>query len=158
MNSKEPSRWTIEGFEPRLKKTKAGCTIFDPCRVKYVHLSPEEWVRQNMIFALTQHYNYPLRLIKVESGLRLYRKRIRSDLHVYDPSGRVQLLMECKSLSQRIDDSAVRQLCLYNNVLKADTIVLTNGLNTFIWVRKLPAGDFVAADRIPPYAFESKPR
>ena len=44
--------------------------IFDLIRKKYLILTPEEWVRQNLVRYFINDLNYPKGLIKTESSLK----------------------------------------------------------------------------------------
>ena len=53
-------------------KSENGRTyILDAIRRKYVVLTPEEWVRQNIIRYLNEDKKYPLSLMSVETGFKL---------------------------------------------------------------------------------------
>ena len=43
--------------------------IFDQVRKKWLILTPEEWVRQNIITHLIKALNYPESVFKIETGL-----------------------------------------------------------------------------------------
>jgi len=100
--------------------------IFDRFRKKKVVLTPEEWVRQNLLVHLCETLGYPAQLIGVENGLRLNRMTKRTDALVYKQS-KVVMLIECKAdhivLSQEVFD----QICRYNQVIHAPYLLLSNG-------------------------------
>lgn len=110
--------------------------VFDVIRKKNIFLTPEEWVRQHFLHLMIHHLNYPKSLIKVESGLSYYKKEKRSDLLVYDRSGKVFMLIECKSYKIEMGKSTLEQLATYNKVLDADHVAITNGLRHFCWQKK----------------------
>ena len=59
-------------FDHQIKKQDDKLWIFDILRKKYIFLTPEEWVRQNLIHHLIQDHHYPKALIKVETGLKYH--------------------------------------------------------------------------------------
>ena len=114
-------------FEPRLKEYVKGRLIFDPVRMKWVLLTPEEWVRQYFIAYLSRVYGFPVSLMKCESGLVGVGKAKRSDLILHGTEGQVLMLCEFKRKGEPLDDSVVFQVARYNRELKAGVILLSNG-------------------------------
>ena len=56
--------------------------IFDIVRKKNLLLTPEEWVRQNIVHHLIYNLNYPKSLIKTESSLKYNNLDKRSDIWI----------------------------------------------------------------------------
>ena len=81
----------------RLKTEDKKTKIFDSIRRKYIVLTPEEWVRQNLIQYLIQEKNYPAGLIGVEKSLVQNGLKRRSDIILFDRNQKAQLLVECKA-------------------------------------------------------------
>ena len=71
-----PFRYNIKGEENKE-------LIFDEVRKRWVRLTPEEWVRQNMIQYLLQVLTYPASLLSIEKELKLGELRKRCDVIVY---------------------------------------------------------------------------
>lgn len=120
----------------RLEQKEDELYVFDIIRKKMIFLTPEEWVRQHFLHLLINHLNYPKSLIKVESGLKYNKREKRSDLLVYDRSGKVFMLIECKSYKIEMGKSTLHQLATYNKVLDASYIAITNGMQHFCWQKK----------------------
>jgi hypothetical protein len=106
-------------------------SIFDILRKKFIILTPEEWVRQHFVNLLINHYNYPKSLIKIESGLKYNQLQKRSDIVVYDRTGNIFLVVECKSADIGISQEIFEQVARYNFTLKARFVAITNGLKHF---------------------------
>ena len=123
----------LPAFSHKIKESEGKKYIFDVVRKKYVFLSPEEWVRQHLIHYLTLHIQFPKSLIRIESGLNYNKLQKRSDLQVYDRSGNIFLLAECKSIDVKLDDTTVKQICTYNKTIKAPFLLITNGIDLFCW-------------------------
>lgn len=115
----------------RFKNSENKVSIFDDIRKKFVVLQPEEWVRQNCVQYLIQHKNYPRSLINVEKELKVNNLRKRYDIVVFNSDGSIRLIVECKSPSLNINQAAFDQIARYNSVLKADYLMVTNGLNHY---------------------------
>ena len=93
--------------------------IFDIIRKKHYVLTPEEWVRQNLLHYLVFNLNYPKSLIKVEAKLKYNNLTKRADILVYDNNFAIKLLVECKSYKIKLNKSAFDQASVYNKIFKS---------------------------------------
>jgi hypothetical protein len=107
--------------------------IYDVVRKKYIVLTPEEWVRQNIIAYLTQVQNYTPKLIAVEKQLVINGKKRRFDLLVYNNKMEPYLLVECKQPAVELNEAALLQTLHYTQGLKPLYIFISNGNQTFGW-------------------------
>ena len=109
--------------------------VFVNCliRKKKIVLTPEEWVRQHYINYLSKHLKYPTSLISIEKELDYFGLKKRWDLVVFNKNFEPSILIECKSAAIKIDDNALKQVLTYQNKLKCEFIILTNGLQHFTW-------------------------
>lgn len=105
--------------------------IFDTIRKKYVVLTPEEWVRQNFIRYLNEEKNYPLSLMTLELQQRIHTARRRTDIIIYNTLGNPVMIIECKAPEVALTDKVFEQVAGYNFALKADYLVITNGLKHY---------------------------
>ncbi len=123
----------LPNYSFRLQKTEKGIFIFDLLRKKFISLTPEEWVRQNFIQYLLQEKKYPAALIAVETGLKYNRLQKRSDIKIFDRSGNVWMIVECKKSSVKISQETFNQAAIYNMSHKTKTkfIAVTNGLKHY---------------------------
>lgn len=115
------------GFSPRVRQLDQGRQVFDPVRKAWVALTPEEWVRQHLIFFLTEKRNYPMAYLAVEKGITVGTRTKRFDLLVYDKLHQPWLAMECKAMHVKLDDSVLDQLLVYNQTLMVKWLAITNG-------------------------------
>ncbi len=120
----------LPSFEYRIKKTEEKAFIFDEIRKKFVVLTPEEWVRQHFVHYMIGHLRYPRALINVETGLAYNQLRKRSDIVLYDRTGKPWMIVECKAPHQTIGPLALQQVSVYNASIRALYIVMTNGLTS----------------------------
>lgn len=132
-----------------IKDLKGKYQIFDIIRKKYIILTPEEWVRQNFIHYLHQHHNYPKGLIKIEGGLRYNQLLKRSDILVHDHAGKPYLLIECKSYDVKLNQKAIEQAAVYNKMLQASFMMVTNGLSHYCFAYNKEQGTYEIYDSIP---------
>lgn len=122
--------------------------IFDEIRRKYLLLTPEEWVRQQIISWLHTEHHYPKSLMQVERG-HYYNKKIikRTDIVVFDKQGEPFMLVECKAVNVKITKQTLWQAAIYNQTIGAKFILLTNG--TTFCLCKIENGKMQFWERIP---------
>jgi hypothetical protein len=130
----------------KIKKEDDKEIIFDEVRKKWVRLTPEEWVRQNMIQYLVHVKHIPQKWIGVEKEISLGELKKRFDIVVVNASMQPQLLIECKASTVSLNDQVLQQLLSYHISLPAVYLVITNGNETWAWQKnenKLqPLGEF----------------
>lgn len=131
----------------KIKSEEGNSFVFDIVRKKYVMLTPEEWVRQHFIHLMVGHLSYPKTLIKLESGLNYFKSAKRSDIILMDRDSTPFLLIECKAPNVSLTKAVVNQAAVYNKVLKAQFLAVTNGLKSFIW--ELEKGEYVVRKQFP---------
>lgn len=108
---------------------KAKDEIFDPLRKRWVILTPEEWVRQNILQYLIQVCAYPASLIAVEKQIQLGELQKRFDILIYKED-KPWMIIECKEAKVDITDKTIAQLFQYQQVLEAEFLFATNGHTT----------------------------
>jgi len=106
---------------------RRGLKIFDKIRLKYVSLTPEEWVRQHLLTYLLEELNYPKGLFSVEKELKMAGMSKRFDALIYDSQHRPVLLIECKAPHVRLDQSVFDQAARYNLILRVPYFLVANG-------------------------------
>jgi hypothetical protein len=113
-------------FNFRIKKEDEKEWIFDEIRKQWVRLTPEEWVRQNILQYLLQVKKYPASLIAIEKEIALGELRKRFDILVYRDA-KPWMIIECKEMNVPLSEATIRQILNYNITIQADYIVVTNG-------------------------------
>ncbi|MEY2764695.1 MAG: hypothetical protein RLZZ205_1119 [Bacteroidota bacterium] len=103
--------------------------IFCVVRKRWYVLTPEEWVRQNVLCHLNVHGNYPLSRIALEQELQMNGKKMRPDIVVYDVQFRVEGILECKAPFVVLDQHVLDQIGRYNRLMGAKWLGLSNGLH-----------------------------
>lgn len=94
-------------------------------------LQPEEWVRQHMVKYLITTKKYPKSHVNVEKRLTVNTLTKRYDIVVFNPTGSIEILVECKAPEITIDQRTFNQIARYNSELKANYLIVTNGLAHF---------------------------
>ena len=69
---------------PSLRRFQGREEIFDACRKKWVALTPEEWVRQQVLAQLIHVLLVPTSWIAVEKEIEVNKLRKRFDVLVHD--------------------------------------------------------------------------
>jgi hypothetical protein len=115
----------------RFKNSENKVAIFDEIRKKFIIVTPEEWVRQHVVQFLLQDKKYPKSHINVEKLLKINGLNKRYDIVVYKPDGNITILIECKAPDVKISQSTFDQIARYNMTLKAEYLMVTNGLNHY---------------------------
>ncbi len=114
-----------------IKKNNGNTLIFDIVRKKSVILTPEEWVRQHVVHYLINELGYPLGLIAVEKSMLINSQLKRFDVVVHNKIGQPMILIECKSPSVKITSKTLDQASNYQQFLKCEYAMLTNGLTHY---------------------------
>lgn len=115
----------------RLKNSENKTSIYDEIRKKFVHLTPEEWVRQHVVQFLLTEKKYPKSLMNVEKQINLHGTSKRYDLVIFKPDGQINVVVECKAPSIKITQETFDQIARYNLNLNADYLMITNGLQHY---------------------------
>lgn len=118
-------------FDIRLRQGQY--CILDVIRHRFVPLTPEEWVRQNLVEYLVQELRCPRGLIAVETGLSYHGKPFRADVIVYRRDGTPLLLAECKEPGVTLNQAVFDQVANYNHAVQARYLFVTNGLQHYCW-------------------------
>jgi hypothetical protein len=115
----------------RFKNSENKVSIFDVIRKKFIILTPEEWVRQHVVLFLLEEKKYPKSLINVEKVIHVNGLRRRYDVVVFNSDGSIFLLIECKAPEIKTAQATFDQIARYNMTLKAEYLMVTNGLNHY---------------------------
>ena len=104
--------------------------IFDVVRKKFIVLTPEEWVRQNVVKYLIEK-DVSLNHIAIEKKIIVNNLKKRFDIVVFDRNSNVLLLVECKSSDVKIDQKVFDQIAIYNKSINSNYMMVTNGLDHY---------------------------
>lgn len=109
--------------------------FFDPIRKKLILITPEEIVRQQVIQFLIKDMHVPNEYIEVEVPMSYFKKGLkgRADIIVYSERDNQLipvLIIECKANLVPLTDSVFNQVIRYDEMIFADVIMVTNGIET----------------------------
>ena len=120
--------------------------VFDPLRRQWVSLTPEEQVRQKMLYYLVETRKVAAGLIAVEYSIKVNNLPKRADIVVFNNLGEPQMIVECKAESVPITEKVLDQAIRYYSGLKVKYLTLTNGKSMFCYKvgegRLEPLSDF----------------
>lgn len=115
-------------FSFDIRHDKGKTFIFDPVRKKQVRLTPEEWVRQNIVRYFAEALGYPYSHMVLEKGLKLNTCSKRADILIYDKVLKPSLLVECKSPEIKMTSDVFEQAARYNIIFKVPWLFVSNGI------------------------------
>jgi hypothetical protein len=98
----------------------------------YLPLTPEEWVRQQVVHYL--HHHWGISLERMNEEVVIPHSSKRADLLVFDSeTGGVFLLVECKHPESQLEMAHLLQLVDYASRLQPQYLWLTNFFQNYIW-------------------------
>jgi len=104
--------------------------IFCEWRHRWVRLTPEEWVRQQLLHKLAEQLDYPASRIAVEQAIKVGEAKKRCDAVVYDSRMTPLVLIECKAETVPLTQKTLDQAIIYNRKLNVPYLLLHNGVQT----------------------------
>jgi hypothetical protein len=125
--------------------------VFDPVRKKYVVLSPEEEVRQQMMHFLVRKKGAPLGLMAVEYAITVNQLSKRCDIVIFSRSGNPLLIVECKAAHFTLTAQTLEQVVNYNLKLQVDYLIITNGKILYCFQRDKTLLSYSLIDQVPDY-------
>lgn len=123
----------LPDFEFKFRKGKAYPEIFDEIRKRYVKITPEEWVRQHWVKTLVKHYACPPGRIAIEKALVYNNTNRRTDIVVFDAYLKPLLIVELKAPEVKLSEMSLEQIGIYNASLKVPWLLLSNGMQHFVF-------------------------
>ena len=144
-------RLNLPTYNFKLKSSENKTLIFDKLRKKYVVLTPEEWVRQHYVCFLIEEKKYPISLIALEKQLIINNRKKRTDILVFNNEGNHEIIIECKAPSIKITQDTFDQIACYNLKLKANYLIVTNGLEHFYCKMDFKKETYIFLKDIPKY-------
>jgi hypothetical protein len=101
--------------------------VFDPLRRRHVALTPEEEVRQKVLYLLVEHLHVPAGLVAVEYSVKVNGLDKRCDAVVFGSDGSPLMIVECKAQSVKITAKTLDQAVRYYSALRPKFLLLYNG-------------------------------
>ncbi len=117
----------------KLKKNREKKYIFCEIRKRYMSFNKEEVIRQYVIFLLKNIGHYKNSNISVESSMKMYESIKRYDVLVRCTKKNPYILIECKSPYQKITQKTFDQISMYNQIINASFLWISNGIKNYIF-------------------------
>lgn len=119
-------------FNIKVAEREGQTTIYDFLRHRYLRLTPEEWVRQHFTHFLVEHKGYPTALLANEVTIDVNGVARRCDSVLYKAAGGMpRMIIEYKAPHIHITQSVFQQIYSYNSALRADYLIVSNGINHY---------------------------
>ena len=138
----------MQWFRTELREDKT--LVFDPLRKRFVALTPEEEVRQKMLYLLVEHLHVPAGLLAVEYSIKVNGMDKRADAVVFGTDGHPLMIVECKAQSVKITDKVLDQAIRYHAALRPRYLLLSNGVECHCF--ESGKGVLSPMDHLPDYA------
>ena len=123
--------------------------VYDPLRRRLVALTPEEEVRQKVLYLLVEHLGVPAGLLAVEYAVKVNGLDKRADAVVFGTDAKPLMIVECKAPSVKITEKVLDQAVRYHSALKPRFLMLYNGENCYCF--KVEQGTLKALDQLPDF-------
>lgn len=133
------------------KKGNDGLVILDTLRKRWVALNPEEWVRQNFVRYLIEDREFPAALMNNEISLTQNGIKRRCDTLVADRQGLPLVIVEYKAPTIEISQKTFDQIVRYNMVLRAQYLIVTNGMRHYCCKIDYENNSYAFLQEIPTY-------
>ena len=140
-------------YEFKIKNDEAVERIFDSIRKKWLVLTPEEWVRQNILQYIIQTKKYPASLVAIEKEIMLGELKKRCDIVVYSRYSLPWMIIECKEMDAPLNRNVLDQVLRYHITLPAKYLMLTNGSYCIGFEKQFKT--IIEIDVFPDYPVES---
>ncbi|HQC05089.1 MAG TPA: type I restriction enzyme HsdR N-terminal domain-containing protein [Paludibacteraceae bacterium] len=136
----------------KIKRIDNKYTIFDCIRKRYVALTPEEWVRQNVVQYLITEKNVPQTRISNETSITFNGLSKRCDTIVYDKNFAPLIIVEYKAPTIPLSQATFDQVAVYNLKLDVKYLLLSNGMQHIFCKVDVAAKRFEFISEIPDYS------
>lgn len=130
-------RSKVNGHFPQVRFSGGKKWLYNPVLKKRFANRPEERVRLQYVEFLLHQTTVSKSRIGFEAPVKTdsAENTLRADLVIYDQNMRPSVLIECKSGRIKLNAKTAEQTARYNRTLKADFLMITNGIDDF-WYRR----------------------
>ena len=105
--------------------------VYDPLRRRQVALTPEEEVRQRVLYLLVERLKVPAGLLAVEYSVKVNGLDKRADAVVFGTEGSPLMIVECKAPSVTLTEAVLEQAVRYHFALRPKYLLLSNSTATY---------------------------
>lgn len=126
--------------------------ILDKYRRKFVIFTREEWVRQHWASYLVDYHSVAPSLLVIEYAFKYHEMPKRADIVVFNRSYKPGLIVECKAPEVPITEKVIHQAAVYNQVLKAPYLAVSNGIEHLLFGYDLEQKKMSALTELPDFS------
>lgn len=134
----------------KTKECEGKTQVFDPLRRRFVALTPEEEVRQKVLFLLVEQLAVPAGLLAVEYSVKVNGMDKRADAVVFGTEGQPLMIVECKAPAVVLTNAVLDQAVRYHSALNPKYLLLSNGSTVYCF--KAEGRTLHPMDHLPDYA------
>ena len=138
----------LQWFKTEERKGKT--YVYDPLRRRQVVLTPEEEVRQRVLYLLVERLKVPAGLLAVEYSVKVNGLDKRADAVVFGTEGSPLMIVECKAPSVTLTEAVLEQAVRYHSALRPKYLLLSNRTATYCF--KVEGQSLCPLDHLPDYA------
>ena len=135
----------------RIRKNGTNTLIWDMIRCKWLKLTPEEWIRQNMTLYIVDTLQVTPNRIANETEICYNKLRRRCDSVIFAPNGTPLIVVEYKKTQIPITQQVFDQAALYCMHLSVPYLIVSNGLQHLLCQIDLVNRRYVFAPKWPTY-------
>ncbi len=136
----------------KIKESENQIKVFDPIRRRYVVLTPEEKVRQQVMHLLVNNLYVPVGLIAVEYTIKVGRLTKRCDIVVFSENHKPLMIVECKATHIEPGQSALDQAARYNQGLQVKYLMITNAEKYYLYLINPQNGSLTPCEQLHDFA------
>ena len=130
--------------------------FLDPVRQKFVQVTPEETIRQQVISYLINQSGVPKEYILVEESLAHIDRELKQRVDVLvwylkENKRKYLLLVECKKSDVSLEGETTEQALAYNKYLAAPFILLTNDAQSLVYHYNKTERQYEALQNLPSF-------
>lgn len=138
----------LQWFKTKVEGDKT--LVFDPLRKRYCALTPEEEVRQKILYMMVEYLGVPAGLLAVEYSIKVNGLDKRCDAVVFSRVGQPLMIVECKASSVKLTQETLDQAVRYYSALHPQFLLLYNGADCYCF--RSENGLLKPMDHIPSYS------
>jgi hypothetical protein len=120
-------------------------------RKKYVSITPEELVRQQLLYFMIHEMKIPQAKIAVEKQIDVNGLKKRFDILVFDDATQALILAECKAPQIKLTADVFSQIATYNLSLQVQYLLVCNGIQLHFFKIDLDKKQFEELQQLPKF-------
>lgn len=136
----------------KIKMVNERALIFDTIRRRWVALTPEEWIRQNMTLYIAETMDVSPNKMANETAITYNGMTKRCDTVVYDLKGNPLIVVEYKQPKVKITQQTFDQAAIYAMQLKVPYLIVSNGFTHFFCKIDIQNRRYIFANTWPKYS------